>query len=86
MSVDELHEDDPRAYIRLAVLMQRQIADGILAPGQPAPSITRLTQEYGHARQTCSKAMTLLVADGLLFRVPELGYYVAKDAADRLAG
>jgi len=76
----ELSHDDPRAYIRLAERLQRQVLDGTLAPGSPAPSITTLSQQYGHARETCSKAMRLLADDGLLFRVPGLGYHVAKDA------
>jgi DNA-binding GntR family transcriptional regulator len=42
----------------------------------PTPSITTLTQEYGHARQTCAKALRVLVDEGLLTRVPGLGYYV----------
>ena len=67
---------DPRAYVRLAGLLRGKITSGDLAPGSPAPSITRLCREHGHARQTCAKAMRLLEAEGLLHRVPGLGYYV----------
>jgi DNA-binding GntR family transcriptional regulator len=67
---------DPRAYLRLAALIRQQIGDGILQPGRPAPSITRLSQEHGHARQTCSKALRILEGEGLLARIPGLGYYV----------
>ena len=69
-------ESDPRAYVKLAARLRREIADGTLAPGMPTPSITTLTQEYGHARQTCAKALRVLVDEGLLTRVPGLGYYV----------
>jgi DNA-binding GntR family transcriptional regulator len=48
-------------------------------------SITTLSREHGYARQTCSKALGLLVGDGLLFRVPGLGYRVPGDAAECLA-
>jgi DNA-binding GntR family transcriptional regulator len=41
-----------------------------------APSITALCQEYGHARETCAKALRILEAEGLLTRIPGLGYYV----------
>jgi DNA-binding transcriptional regulator YhcF (GntR family) len=34
---------DPRAYVRLAAIVRQQIIDGTLEPGQPAPSITRLS-------------------------------------------
>jgi DNA-binding transcriptional regulator YhcF (GntR family) len=69
-------ESDPRAYVRLAALLRRQIAEGTLAPGMPTPSITTLSQEYGHARQTCAKALRVLEDEGLLVRIPGLGYYV----------
>jgi DNA-binding GntR family transcriptional regulator len=42
----------------------------------PTPSITTLSQEYGHARQTCAKALRTLEDEGLLTRIPGLGYYV----------
>jgi DNA-binding GntR family transcriptional regulator len=69
-------ESDPRAYIRLASELRKAIAEGKYKPGQPTPSITTLSQESGHARQTCAKALKLLVAEGLLIRYPGLGYYV----------
>jgi GntR family transcriptional regulator len=69
-------ETDPRAYMRLAAELRRDVKDGKLPPGKPTPSITTLSQEYGHARQTCAKALRLLVDEGLLIRYPGLGYYV----------
>jgi DNA-binding GntR family transcriptional regulator len=74
MSISD--ESDPRAYVRLAARIRRDIAEGKLAPGNPTPSITTLSQEYGHARQTCAKALRVLEDEGLLTRVPGLGYYV----------
>jgi GntR family transcriptional regulator len=76
-SVSTGDEADPRAYIRLAAELRRAIADGTYPPGTPTPSITTLSQQYGHARQTCAKALRLLVDEGLLTRYPGLGYYVA---------
>ena len=70
--------EDPRAYVRLAALLREQIESGELAPGEPAPSITTLTQEHGLARQTVAKAFGLLAQEGLVVRVPGLGYYVAE--------
>ncbi len=74
MSISD--ESDPRAYVRLAARLRREIAEGKLTPGMPTPSITTLSQEYGHARQTCAKALRTLEDEGLLTRVPGLGYYV----------
>ena len=74
MSISD--ESDPRAYVRLAARIRRDIAEGKLAPGNPTPSITTLSQQYGHARQTCAKALRVLEDEGLLVRIPGLGYYV----------
>jgi len=74
----DLGEADPRSYVRLAARLRNQILNGELAPGGAIPSITTFSQELGHARQTCGKAMQLLQQEGLLTRVPGLGYYVTK--------
>ena len=50
---------------------------GTLRPGDHVPSITTLAAgRGGWARQTCAKALQLLEAEGLVFRVSGLGYYV----------
>lgn len=69
-------EQDPRAYIRMAADLRRDIGAGKYPPGKPTPSITVLSQQYGHARQTAAKSLRLLVDEGLLIRYPGLGYYV----------
>ena len=56
----DLGEADPRPYIRLAARLRKEILNGTLPPGHPVPSITTLSQELGHARPTCSKALQLL--------------------------
>lgn len=68
--------DDPRVYVRLTERLRRQITDGTLRTGMPVPSITTLAKNTGHARQTCAKALRTLEGEGLLHRVPGLGYYV----------
>jgi GntR family transcriptional regulator len=72
--------EDPRAYIRIADELRRQIKNAEIRPGFPVPSIKTLTQETGHARQTVSKALMILEREGLLARTPGLGYYVIKDS------
>jgi GntR family transcriptional regulator len=69
-------QPDPRAYVRIAGMVREMISSQVLPPGAPAPSITRLCREHGHARQTCGRAMRLLEGEGLLNRVPGLGYFV----------
>ena len=80
----ELNANDPRSYVQMAALIRQQIADGELQPGDPTPSIESMVLDYKHARQTCAKALRLLVDMGLAFRVPGLGYFVTLDAVERL--
>jgi DNA-binding GntR family transcriptional regulator len=56
--------------MRLAALLRDQIT-----PGERLPPIGELRREHGHSRQTVSKAMHILHAEGLIYRVPGLGYY-----------
>ena len=72
--------------MQLAAVLRKAIADGTYPPGTATPSITTLTQEYGHARQTCSKALGVLVKEGLLTRYPGLGYFVTGTPGDRKPG
>jgi DNA-binding GntR family transcriptional regulator len=55
---------DSKAYVRLAAIVRQQIIDGKLRPGGPAPSITFLSQEHGHARLTCSRPLRMLEVKG----------------------
>ena len=68
--------------MQLAGALRKAIAAGKYPPGTATPSITTLSQDYGHARQTCSKALGVLVKEGLLIRYPGLGYYVAGRPGD----
>jgi GntR family transcriptional regulator len=71
---------DPRAYMRLAALIRDQIASGTLAPGGQLPSIAVLRRQHSHSRQTVGKAMRILEGEGLIYRVPGLGYYISQRA------
>jgi GntR family transcriptional regulator len=74
-------EADPRAYIKLAVAVRRQITSGKLPPGAPVPSITVLAEEFSYSRGTCRKALQLLESEHLLIRYPGLGYFVRSSLA-----
>lgn len=69
-------QPEPLVYIRLASELRDRIKSGELTSGMPTPSITTLAGETGHARQTCAKALKLLEGEGLLGRVPGLGYFI----------
>jgi GntR family transcriptional regulator len=67
---------DPRLYMQIAAAVRQGLAEGRWAAGEPVPSITTLTQEHGVTRKTAAKALGLLEDEGLIYRVPGLGYYV----------
>jgi len=68
--------DDPRAYVQMALDIARAIDNGTLSPGDTVPSITSMCNKYGHARQTCARALRMLEESGFLKRIPGHGYYV----------
>jgi DNA-binding GntR family transcriptional regulator len=78
--------DDPRRYVQIADDIRGMIRDGRLHSGDPAPSITALTQDHGVARQTAAKALRLLEEEGLLEKWPGLGYFVTGSGASRTQG
>jgi DNA-binding transcriptional regulator YhcF (GntR family)/DNA-binding XRE family transcriptional regulator len=57
-------------YLRVAAVIRRQIADGSLRPGQPAPSGAELSRAFGFSTLTCRKALRALIAEGLLVPGP----------------
>jgi DNA-binding GntR family transcriptional regulator len=71
--------DDPRIYQQIANTLRERIKDGDIKPGYPVPSIGTITQETGCSRQTAGKALRLLVGEGLIRRVPGLGYFIIGD-------
>jgi DNA-binding GntR family transcriptional regulator len=68
--------NDPRRYMKLAATLRAQIADGTLASDARIPSINALCEQYRLSRQTAGKALRLLEGEGLIRRVPGLGYHV----------
>lgn len=71
-----LGDADPRAYMQVAARVRRQIADGTLTGA--GPSITVVRQETGYSRLTISKGFRVLEREGLLARLPGVGYYVTE--------
>ncbi len=74
-TIDDQHPVTP--YKQLAGILRARIARGDWKPNRPIPSETRLVQEYGLARTTIRRSITLLVNEGVLFVVPRRGMYVS---------
>ncbi|MEU8892476.1 TetR/AcrR family transcriptional regulator C-terminal domain-containing protein [Streptomyces sp. NPDC048442] len=66
--------------------IRRRITSGALAPGDRVPSTRRITQEWGVAMATASKALAALAQEGLVRPVPGVGTVVAGPPAGRGGG
>ena len=56
----------PPKYKQVAERVRAQIADGMLMPGEPAPSGAALARVTGYSTLTCRKALRILISDGVL--------------------
>ncbi|MFB8088387.1 TetR/AcrR family transcriptional regulator C-terminal domain-containing protein [Streptomyces sp. NPDC055992] len=72
-------------YLRIAGDIRRRIAAGELAPGDRVPSTRRITQEWGVAMATATKALAALNQEGLVRAVPGVGTVVAESGRARPA-
>jgi len=64
-------------YAQLEAILRAQIATEEFVPDQRIPSENELNRMYGVSRMTARGVLTTLVNDGLLFRVPGKGTFVA---------
>jgi DNA-binding transcriptional regulator YhcF (GntR family) len=63
-------------YTRIVAEIQRRIADGELRPGDRVPSTRQITQEWGVAMATATKALSTLRQQGLVRAVQGVGTVV----------
>ncbi len=80
---EEIERDAPEPpFQQLAGILRARIARGDWKPRRPISSETRLCEEFGLSRPTVRRAIAALVADGLVFVVPQRGTYVAEPAGE----
>jgi DNA-binding GntR family transcriptional regulator len=69
---------DRRAYVRVADELRGQIVDGRLPAGELVPPISKLCLDSGCSRPLVGRSLRLLEREGLIARVPGIGYYVLR--------
>ncbi|MBC7233349.1 MAG: GntR family transcriptional regulator [Chloroflexi bacterium] len=65
-------------YLQIEELLRGWIESGKLRPGDRIPSELELAQTYGISRMTARRAIDTLVMEGILFRRPGKGTFVAQ--------
>jgi GntR family transcriptional regulator len=70
-------------YAQVAARVRALIESGEIQPQRPVPSTRTLVERYGVARQTAAKALGVLAAEGLIYRVPGRGWFVAERPGQR---
>src|ERR1700730_4117584 len=63
-------------YIRIAEIFTRQVATGVLRPGDRVPSLRRLSKEQGVSLSTALQAYLWLENRGYLEARPQSGFYI----------
>ena len=69
-------------FEQVADMVEDQILDGLLKPGDQSPSTTEFSNVYGINPATARKGLNLLVDEGILYKKRGMGMFVTDKAID----
>ncbi len=78
--------DTEPLFLQIARLIQEQIMDGELEPGERAPSTNELAVFHSINPATARKGLSLLVDAGVLEKRRGIGMFVTDGARERIVG
>jgi DNA-binding GntR family transcriptional regulator len=75
--------DDPRTKAsRIAEILRTEIEAGKPGPGGKLPSLRELADVFGAHPVTVTNGLRMLIDEGLIFSVPNRGYFVRDSSHD----
>lgn len=69
-------------FEQVADMVEDQILDGLLKPGDQSPSTTEFSNVYGINPATARKGLNILVDEGILYKKRGMGMFVTEDARE----
>src|SRR5659263_513529 len=72
-------------YVQFETILRDNISSGRWAPGERIPSENQLNPSYGLSRMTARGVLNTLVREGVPFRGPGKGTFVAQDKIDTVS-
>ncbi|MGB9521574.1 MAG: GntR family transcriptional regulator [Anaerolineales bacterium] len=77
MKNDQIDRDSYEpAYVQLAAILRRQIAEGLFRPGDQLPSESQLCHRYGVSPMTVRRSINLLADEGIISTAQGRGTFV----------
>jgi GntR family transcriptional regulator len=70
-------------YAQLERIIKDNIKEKKYLPGEPLPTERELTELFGVSRMTIRQAISNLVNEGVLYRIPGKGAYVSKEVIEK---
>jgi DNA-binding LacI/PurR family transcriptional regulator len=78
-------EDMPVSmYIKVRESITSDLRDGLWGAGQRLPALPDLAKRYGVSIATADRALGMLIAEGVLYRIPKRGTYVSERSVEEM--
>lgn len=85
-SMDKINKDSViPVYYQLAKILERQICEGKLQPGETLPTEHEFSAKYGISRMTVRRAISELITAGMVYAQKGKGTFVSKPKLDNVS-
>ena len=75
---------DKSIYLQISEIIETDILRGILLEDEKVPSTNELTNQYTINPATAAKGISLLVAEGILYKKRGIGMFVSPGAREQI--